>query len=229
MLDLDTILVADPSPLFRQLLSTMLSPYANKVLATATSQQALEILEAEPVTGLVVNTQFPDGSGFDVAEISCSKQVGSILVSRRWSEGEALQASKLGAVGYLSLPISMRDLRACWKRSDPTLDLFRPRRRRTLSTAWVSDVADAKAPLLATDLHDVGTESAFLITEGPIPLGTQLSIEMLLDGELVRARGRVVRLQEPAWTQVGGVAVAFDDIHPKGALERFIDADNARV
>ncbi len=225
--DLDTILVADPSKLMRELLGSLLSPYGGKVLVTSTRESALSILRSDPVDQLICATQFEDGTGFEVAELARTRRIDSVLIARKWRAEEATRASRLCAMGYMALPLSLRELRACWKKSDLVFDELRSHRRRTLATAWISDVHDADAHLLAAEIYGVGLRSVFLVTHGPIPVGTELCFEMLLGSHLVRARGRVTRLQEPGWGRIGGVAVSLESVEPRSALEAFIQSDDS--
>lgn len=98
----------------------------------------------------------------------------------------------------------------------------RRRRRRSLGTA--STVGPKKTHRVV----DISVSGALLETDGEMPVGQLLELDLSLD-ERTRARvtGKVVRVQEPQWGLVGGVGVAFTqyDDDSKNIIEKYVNAD----
>jgi hypothetical protein len=89
---------------------------------------------------------------------------------------------------------------------------------------WLLDPADRGRTLLSWDLYDISTSGAFIETRGPLPVGSELHLEIIFGKESVRALARVVRVQEPSWMHVGGVGIVFLEIDPasRRILEDFV-------
>ncbi len=76
-------------------------------------------------------------------------------------------------------------------------------RLRTLGRAIREDpIAES-----AWSIRDVSSTGAFLETRAPIAVGAEL--ELVFGTAVIHVTARVVRVQEPAWGQVGGVGVEF--------------------
>jgi hypothetical protein len=54
-------------------------------------------------------------------------------------------------------------------------------------------------------------------------VGTKLEFEIVYDeDQAIRARGTVVRVQEPSWLDLGGAGVHFDWVESRQRLEQLI-------
>ena len=98
----------------------------------------------------------------------------------------------------------------------------RPRRRRSLGMA--SRVKRSEE----YQIVDISETGALLETcAGPVPLGTPMNLNLDLDGNVAEVRGCVVRVQQPDWGRVGGVAVKFEHIpgFSKDLIRRYVHAD----
>ncbi len=90
----------------------------------------------------------------------------------------------------------------------------RRRRRRSLG------VIHHDARSTAMRIVDISVTGALLETNGEIPVGTRLDLDIELEnGDRVEASARVVRVQHPGWQRSGGIGVAFDYV-PRDQLER---------
>jgi predicted nucleotide-binding protein with TIR-like domain/PilZ domain-containing protein len=82
----------------------------------------------------------------------------------------------------------------------------RRRRRRSLGTA------QAARPLNELRIVDISETGALLETDGEIPVGHLLSLNLTLEnGNTAQVTARVVRVQYPEWGKVGGVGVTFTE------------------
>jgi hypothetical protein len=72
------------------------------------------------------------------------------------------------------------------------------------------------------DIHDISLSGAFLETRGPVRTGRELSLGIVLDGQMLRVQARVMRVQEPCWEHVAGIGVAFVEFED-GARQTLAD------
>jgi len=80
----------------------------------------------------------------------------------------------------------------------------RRRRRRTLG------VAQTAGPPSTLNIADISASGALLETEGELPFGQLLSLNIELEnGAAAWVTAKVVRVQQPDWGKVGGVGVKF--------------------
>jgi CheY-like chemotaxis protein len=198
------------------------------MLLASSYWDALRELEQNPGIGAVIcDVILPDGNGFQLLEqlASGSKPMPkTLLITARWSEDDRQRALSLGAVAYLPKPISLREMRAAL--SMPAHARPGSSRYRTLAKAWIVD-PHRRERLLWLGIHDISATGALLDSTGPLPVGSQLEFEIVYSEEqAVRARGTVVRVQEPSWLDVGGAAVHFDWIESVQRLNELMDRND---
>ena len=91
-------------------------------------------------------------------------------------------------------------------------------RRRTLGRAIRDDpIAES-----AWGIRDVSISGAFLETHAPIPVGSELELALVFGTAVIHVTARVVRVQEPAWGQVGGVGIEFTRL--RGDSRQFLES-----
>ena len=213
---LSKVLVVDESATFRNLMRVMLSPYAGSVLSAAGRRDACERLAEHLDVSLVLSDVcLHDGDGFAILSHVrglAEPKPRVLLLTTHPSEDDARRAVALGALGYLSKPTTLRDIRrACANGKliprHPPLRAKRP----SFGKALLIGPDDESTPL-AFEIHDLSVSGAFLETQGPVPVGTQIQLALILGGETVDVQARVVRIQEPSWANVAGVGVRFDEL-----------------
>ncbi len=91
-------------------------------------------------------------------------------------------------------------------------------RRRTLGRAIREDPITESA----WGIRDVSISGAFLETHAPIPVGSELELALVFGTAVIHVTARVVRVQEPAWGQVGGVGIAFTRL--RGDSRQFLES-----
>ena len=102
------------------------------------------------------------------------------------------------------------------------------RRRRRLALGTVCTVGPKKVHRLV----DISVTGALLETDGEIPVGQLLELNMKLDDcTEARATARVVRVQYPEWGLTGGVGVAFTDYEAdsRNIIENYVADDETAV
>ncbi len=220
----DRILVVDDSRLMLEVLGRVLGPHCSKMFFASSYRDALQELEQHPGIGTVIcDVILPDGNGLQLLEqlASASEPMPKVLlITAQWVEDDLQRALTLGAVGYLPKPISLRDIRTALLM--PNSPRVRDSRHRTLARAWIVD-PERRERLLCLGIHDISATGALLDTTGPLPVGTVLEFEIVYsEDEAVRARGTVVRVQEPSWLDAGGAGVHFDWVESTQRLNELI-------
>ena len=211
------ILVVDDSKVFREMMTTVMEPYAGQVHTASGAAEAKAVIDRAPGLGLVLSdVVMADGSGFDVLEHVQAKpepRPPVILVTAFPREESIERALQLGALDFLSKPTTIRRvLRSFEHRGlpDPS-DRDQPRWRSTGRAMLVDPDADAGA-FVCWDIYNLSPSGAFLETKGPVPVGTVLDLRLELGAQRGQVRARVVRVQHPSWIDVGGVGVVFEDV-----------------
>lgn len=229
MLEVDTVLVVDDSKIMRELLNVFLEPHSHRILTAACCEEALAALRADPTIGLVLcDVVLPDGDGFDVLEQVVSggePKPKVIMMTASPKRADAARAHQLGAIAYLGKPISLQEIRAELRRASQsaTIEVPRAPRRRAVASVRILDGRSAEQPLLSCVLRNVSRTGALLETDGPLAVGARLEMEIDFRGTRGRARGTVVRVQEPSWLSVGGVGLQFESMNAElaAALDGF--------
>lgn len=216
------ILVIDDSRCMLQVLGQILKSNCSALLLAGSYADALQHLERDPEIDLVIcDVMLPDGNGFDLlAEIAgkLDSLPKFLLITARWTEADRQRARDLGAIAYLPKPVSLQNIRSALATSGN----LRPREGR-LRTTLEAQIVDPRRreQLLCFDIHNISTSGMLIETKGPLPVGTELEFEIVHgEGEPVRGRGTVVRMQEPSWFDAGGCALRFDWVE---SLERLAE------
>lgn len=227
----DCILMVDDSRLMLEVLGRVLAPHCAKMLLASSYRDALRELEQNPSIGAVIcDTTLGDGNGFQLLEKLADgpgPMPKILLTTASWSEEEQERALSLGASAYLRKPFSLREIRSALVMPESP----RPRDSRhcTLAKAWIVD-PERRERLVCLGIHDISTTGALLDSTGPLPVGTKLEFEIVYsEGEAIRAKGTVVRVQQPSWLDAGGAAIHFDWVESVQRLNEFMQRhDRAR-
>jgi len=101
------LLVADDEAAERKELAKVLEREGHRVLAAACQEETLEIIEREPIHGLILNAGMEDFSGIQVLKMlrARRKAIPSILIAEEpWKELQ-LEALTGGAFAFLLKPV----------------------------------------------------------------------------------------------------------------------------
>jgi CheY-like chemotaxis protein len=210
---LSTVLVVDDSILCTHLVSTLLEPHATRILTASSAAEAIECINKHPDLDLVVSDVIMrHDNGFEILEhvaMLTGPKPRVVLVTARPTAEDRTRAEDLGAQGYLSKPMTLREIFSSLD-SEP-----REERRETYERARCSGTATLVAPEssmlgpLVWDVYNISDRGAFLETKGPLPVGDEVELELHLAGLKTRVRARIVRVQEPSWLDLAGVGVEF--------------------
>jgi len=226
VLNAKKILVVDDSRLFRELLTTLLRPYCDMLVTAASCEEALEQLDAHPDLDLVLlDMVLGDGEGFDVLQ-----QVNRLPVPRPQvivntaspSREDAERAALMGASGYITKPVTLGDIASACVRDRSAGWAWGARAQRpSIGRALVVDPEEqGEHSLVSWEIEDLSLTGALLATQGPVPIGTRLRLELIFPDARTEVSIEVVRNQDPGWLQPGGIGVHFDD--PSGETQRTI-------
>jgi len=75
---------------------------------------------------------------------------------------------------------------------------------------------------------DISVSGALLETDGEIPVGQTLELDLCLEsGGTARVTAEVVRVQPPGWRRTGGVGVKFTEYREdaQDAIQEYVEAD----
>ena len=218
-------LVADESSVMRQLLSKLLRSDSEEVVLAASLAEAVALL-AEGVELALVDVDLPGGGiggFFDALRESSAGRPRVVAMSRSPSAAQEAAVSAAGASGYLAKPIVLRDLaRVLWlaragasRKAPPRLS-FRSR----VSAVTLNEAGE---PVVAWEVRDLSSTGALVMTEGALPIGQLLRLELRVAAARCTVTAKVARVAEPAWGSVSGVAVEFERRAGDDALPRFLE------
>ena len=210
------ILVADDSKVYREMMKTLMEPYAGQVHVAEGVEEAKSCIDRATSLGLVLSdVVMGDGSGFDLLEHVMAipdPRPAVILVTAYPTEEAIARALRLGAIDYLSKPTTIRRvLRAFEFRGLPSPEEQERPRWRTTGRALLIDPGSDSDAFVCWDIYNLSPSGAFLESKGPIPVDTSFDLRIEVEGKRGRVRARVVRIQHPSWIDVGGVGVVFEE------------------
>lgn len=208
------ILVVDDSKVFRQMMATVMQPYAGRVHDASGPAEAIAIIDERPGLGLVLtDVVMHGGTGFDVLEHVMSKpepRPAVILVTAFPADSAVQRAIRLGALDYLPKPTTIRRiLRSFEFRGMPRPEDRHEERWRCTGQAVLIDSSNESDEYVTWDIYNLSPDGAFIETKGPIPVGTEMELQLNVGPEQGRVTARVARVQHPSWIDVAGVGVVF--------------------
>ena len=111
-MDNKPILIVDDEPIVRESIRDWLVDDGYQVVTAESAEQALELLEKQEFSILVLDIRLPGKTGIQILkEIKALKpQIKSIVITAYPSAELAVEAMKLGAVDYLIKPVAPDEL-----------------------------------------------------------------------------------------------------------------------
>lgn len=208
-----TALIVDDSKLVTAVMEATMRPHCERVIVASSVGEAKQKLAGLGPEDLVLTDIFMgDGEGFEILQ-ALKQQKGAppvIVCSSQATSVNQQKAIELGALAFLAKPLSAQAVLLMWgkhKRGAKVVD--RAPRMRLFAHVYVQGDGEQ---VLAYEVHDLSRTGAFLVTHGPLPLGTALELTIVARELRASVRAKVVRVQEPAWIHVGGVGVHFDPV-----------------
>ena len=223
MMRLNRVLIIEDSMVMRHMLERTFRPHARTVDQEPCVRKGLDALERDPAYDLVLSdVMLPDGDGFDVLEHVQTLDLPPplILATARPLESAAQRALEMGAVGYLGKPCNFREIADALAREPFMRD--GPRRKgaprvhaESPARIIVCESLEAGESQVTWAVKDLCEEGAFVLTDGPLQVGTRLEVSLEIAGAELPATIEVVRVQQPDWGQPGGVGVKIEGLDPE--------------
>ena len=220
------VLLIESSAVGSQLLSLLLRPRFERVVEVKDCAQARTALETlGPFDVVLVDLEAAgDASGL-VSSLCESPAPPAVLVTTRSSDLDLeTRLSMRGVVGFLSKPIRATALFRALRGLERSL--FIPVATRTvlhLADVWAEVIDPASAAAVVRwEIRDISRGGALLLTHAALALGERLRLRLQLREEPFEVTAEVVRVQDPVWAVLPGVAVRFLDLAEDGgcAIDR---------
>jgi len=159
-------------------------------------------------------------------ELRNQQPLPALLVIGKKADPELVRrADELGAIGFLTLPLSFRQLsRAVRADRRPFKPTSARLRAAPIGMALLLD-PETERPCATWEIQDISTDGAFLLTFSSYSPGDSLQLSLQIGDERLRVTGRVARSQTPDWTRGAGVGVHFEhDADSRATLETILAA-----
>lgn len=122
MTNLSNILVVDDEKMIREAVSSYLKKQGYYVFSAETGEEALQILEKQRISFVILDLMLPDLSGEEICSIIRKQsRVPIIMLTAKTMESDMLNGLDLGADDYITKPFSLKNLyarmQAVWRRS----------------------------------------------------------------------------------------------------------------
>lgn len=166
------VLIVDDDPHISRTLEIMLRGDGHEVLRTGSAEEALDLLEAEPVDMALIDLQLPGMSGTELLRRlrDAHRNVTPIIITAHGSVETAVEAMKEGAFDYLTKPFSPEQVRLRLSQARRVLDLEREVAglRRRLGDLPFRDEFVSRSPavlhLLETARSVAASDATVLVT-----------------------------------------------------------------
>ena len=121
-----TILIVDDENMMREAVASYLEKQGYDVLQAETGKQALDFLEKEAISFVILDLMLPDIPGEEIcSRIRKQSRVPIIMLTAKTMEDDMLNGLDLGADDYITKPFSLKNLyariQAVLRRSDHDL------------------------------------------------------------------------------------------------------------
>ena len=120
------ILIVDDETMMREAVASYLEKQGYYVFQVENGQQALDLMEKEVISFVLLDLMLPDIFGEEIcSRIRKQSRVPIIMLTAKTMEDDMLNGLNLGADDYITKPFSLKNLyariQAVWRRSDHDL------------------------------------------------------------------------------------------------------------
>jgi len=210
------VLLIDDCRVFLDVFVRLMSPRCKSVhVAHGYREGIAKLDEIGDLDLLLTDIVLPDGDGFGLLRHGrkLAEPPTTILATAAPSKAGEQMAMRLGALAYLPKPLTVGQVTLALARRECELSTAAPRlQTRPIATAQLCDFlpqAGKPEALFSWDVINLSHTGALLATDGPLPVGTTLTLVLQLAGNEFPVCARVARLQEPGWGRPSGVGVEF--------------------
>ncbi len=224
MISLGNVLIVDDSDICREVLAIVMAPYCDRTLHAESGHEAIELVERGDIDLVLCDVVMKNGDGFDLLErVSAMGEAAPkvLMVTAFPREQAAERALEMGAVGYLTKPTTVRRILDAVAGTSLHERRELKERWRCPGKAYLIECDSEDHAFVSWDVYNLSSGGAFLETKGPLPLGAEIDLLLVVGGRKALVRCQVARVQEPSWIDVGGVGVRFLSSTPE--LERLVE------
>jgi CheY-like chemotaxis protein len=214
------VLLVEASEVGRQLLNLLLRPRFQRVIEARDCDEALTALATLGFFDVVlVDLEAPGDAEGLVSSLCEQPGAPAVLVTTRSSDLDLETRLTLrGVIGFLTKPIRAPALFRALRGLDRSL--FVPVATQTVIhlpdvCAEALDPA-SETPVLRWEIRDISRGGALLLTHSSLAVGARLRLRLRLGDEPFEVTAEVVRVQDPVWAVLPGVAVRFLDLSEAG-------------
>lgn len=113
MTNLKNILVVDDEQMIREAVSSYLEKQGYRVFSAETGREALQLLERQTISFVILDLMLPDLSGEEICTmIRKQSRVPIIMLTAKTMENDMLNGLNIGADDYITKPFSLKNLYA---------------------------------------------------------------------------------------------------------------------
>ncbi len=152
---IEKVLVADDEPLMLRFVTDLLKRLGKEVISATNGQEAIQILETEPVDLVITDMKMPLKTGLDVlkAAKAISPSLLVILATAHGTIESAVEAMKLGAFNYLIKPFSPEALEGILEKAEEHLRLIKENKFYREDAKY--PLLIAQSPSMKKIMHDL--------------------------------------------------------------------------
>src|SRR5260370_2261721 len=132
------LLIVDDEQSIRETCATVSEQCGMKAIAVATAEEALEVLEHSAVDIVLTDLKLQQTNGVELLKRvhDLHPEVAVVVLTQYGTIESALEVTRMGAVGYVTKPVSIEELRSRLERVPRAADLqpqlpLRPNQLRT--------------------------------------------------------------------------------------------------
>ncbi len=209
-MDLSHVLVVDESVRFASAMRRALESQVSQVQTASRLEEALALIRAGEPQLVVADVQLPDGDGFELLEAMSEPDRCLLLTSHRTTV-DARRAHRLGALDYLTKPVTLKAVQAAWQSRGDTESREAPRIARPALGYALLGERDADIGL-CWEIGDLSENGAFLLSGGPVAPGRVIPLRLQVEPYAIAVVAEVVRVQPPSWNERAGIGVRIDPV-----------------
>lgn len=152
---IEKVLVADDEPLMLRFVTDLLKRLGKEVVSATNGQEAIQILETEPVDLVITDMKMPLKTGLDVLKAAkvISPSLLVILATAHGTIESAVEAMKLGAFNYLIKPFSPEALEGILEKAEEHLRLIKENKFYREDAKY--PLLIAQSPSMKKIMHDL--------------------------------------------------------------------------
>jgi CheY-like chemotaxis protein len=199
----------------QDLIDRFLRRHARRIVAASTLDEARQRLtELDAIDLVLLDLDIENHGGLslleDISSADTPNRPAVVAVAGRANLDCEARASLLGAIGFVSKPVSLAKLSAVLRSRNRPFEPAAPRMRaRPIAEVILLD-AEQGTHVAQWEVQDISVSGAFVRSHVTYTPGTILALELQLGITRFSVSARVVRTQSSEWIANAGVGVRFE-------------------